>query len=39
MACYDVKHVAVKFKLNLKFTLEQTMNAQRGSWGITLLFL
>jgi hypothetical protein len=26
-------------KVNVKFTLEQVMKAQRGSRGITLLFL
>jgi hypothetical protein len=29
----------VKVKVNVKFTLEQAMKAQRGSTGIALLFL
>ena len=29
----------VKVKVKVKFSLERTMNAQRGSRGIALLFL
>jgi hypothetical protein len=32
-------HHAFNDKLKVKFTLEQAMKAQRGSRGITLLFL
>jgi hypothetical protein len=38
MAAYDY-HLNGKYKVKVKFTLEQAMKAQRESSGIALLFL
>jgi hypothetical protein len=37
--CFLNFNMGVKIKVKVNFTLEQSMKAQRGSRGVTVLFL